>query len=209
MKKKPVTTRIILVRHGLTVMNIQGRINGHLHDRLAPKGRIQAEKVGKRLCKENIDKIYVSDLKRALETAKEISKHHKKISIIKDKRLRERAFGMYDGELRSKFIDKLKSVNKKYLDFKPKGGESIIELKKRAQIIIDEIIRSNSGKTILIITHGTFIVSTLLNLTKDANKNYLRYVHHNTGVSIVDITGKKVKLHTLNCTKHLNDELLS
>ena len=70
-------TRLFLVRHGQTQWNVDKRTQGSTDTNLTEKGIWQAEKVSIRLENENITKVYTSDLKRAYQTAREISERLK------------------------------------------------------------------------------------------------------------------------------------
>ncbi|KAF3653487.1 putative phosphoglycerate mutase GpmB [Capsicum annuum] len=71
----PCFTEIIVIRHGETEWNADGRIQGHLDIELNDVGRQQAMAVAARLSKEpRISVIYSSDLKRAHETAEIIAR---------------------------------------------------------------------------------------------------------------------------------------
>ncbi|CBI41111.3 unnamed protein product, partial [Vitis vinifera] len=64
----------IVVRHGETAWNADGRIQGHLDVELNEAGRQQAAAVADRLSKgPRISAVYSSDLKRAFETAQAIA----------------------------------------------------------------------------------------------------------------------------------------
>lgn len=82
--------RLIITRHGETLENMEGIVQGHMHGTLSKKGIEQAEKLAKALKDEQIDYIYSSDLKRASDTAREISKFHKNVPFQLTKDLRER-----------------------------------------------------------------------------------------------------------------------
>uniref|UniRef100_A0A803KXU0 Phosphoglycerate mutase n=1 Tax=Chenopodium quinoa TaxID=63459 RepID=A0A803KXU0_CHEQI len=67
-------TEFILVRHGETVWNAIGKMQGQSDIDLNEAGRQQAVAVAKRLSREpNISVVYSSDLMRALETAETIA----------------------------------------------------------------------------------------------------------------------------------------
>ena len=66
-------TRILAIRHGETLWNVDTRIQGHLNIDLNDTGRWQAERVGLALAEEPIQAIYSSDLRRAFETAQAIA----------------------------------------------------------------------------------------------------------------------------------------
>uniref|UniRef100_M0ZJF5 Phosphoglycerate mutase n=1 Tax=Solanum tuberosum TaxID=4113 RepID=M0ZJF5_SOLTU len=94
----PSFTEIIVIRHGETEWNADGRIQGHLDVELNDIGRQQATAVAARLSKEpRISVIYSSDLKRAHETAEIIARSCGDLEVIKDPDLRERHLGDLQG----------------------------------------------------------------------------------------------------------------
>ena len=90
--------RIYFVRHGETVWNREKRIAGSTDVALTEKGREEAEERGKELEKLGlkVDRIYSSPLSRAYDTALIIASHLK-VEVEKDERLREQAFGYWEG----------------------------------------------------------------------------------------------------------------
>ena len=66
-------TEIIIIRHGETEWNITGRFQGHSDVPLSAAGHEQAELLGKNIALDDIDKIYASDLIRAVETAQPLA----------------------------------------------------------------------------------------------------------------------------------------
>ncbi|XP_015576717.1 phosphoglycerate mutase-like protein 4 isoform X2 [Ricinus communis] len=91
-------TEIIVVRHGETEWNANGRLQGHLDVELNDAGRQQAALVADRLSKEHkISAVYSSDLKRALVTAEIIAASCGGLEVIKDADLRERHLGDLQG----------------------------------------------------------------------------------------------------------------
>ena len=64
--------RLILTRHGKTVENMNDIMQGWLPGELSEEGKEQAKHVAERLKDRKIDVAYSSDLKRCVDTAKEI-----------------------------------------------------------------------------------------------------------------------------------------
>src|SRR4051812_30599582 len=89
-------TRLVMVRHGETAWNAQGRIQGHIDVALNELGEAQAEAVGKRLACEQFDAVYASDLQRAYRPACPAVREGRR-AIVKDRRLRERHLGVLQG----------------------------------------------------------------------------------------------------------------
>ena len=64
---------IYVVRHGQTDWNLEGRFQGRIDIPLNEKGKSQAKKTKEKLEGIKFDKVFSSPLKRALETAKNIT----------------------------------------------------------------------------------------------------------------------------------------
>ena len=68
--------QIILVRHGATDWNLQGRCQGSTDRTLSDTGVRQAEQIAALLRREKLGAIYSSNLRRAHQTATLISRPH-------------------------------------------------------------------------------------------------------------------------------------
>ncbi len=89
-------TTLLLVRHGETDWNRDGRWQGGSDTSLNDVGREQARALADEL-DGNISTVYSSDLARARETA-EIVVANIGLPVQIDPRLRERGFGSWEGE---------------------------------------------------------------------------------------------------------------
>lgn len=96
---KPVT--VYLTRHGQTILNALERTQGWSDSPLTEKGTTLAPKVGEGLKKKvgHMDAIYSADMVRHFETATLMAQGlgQKNLAIQRDKRLREVAFGGFEG----------------------------------------------------------------------------------------------------------------
>lgn len=90
--------KIILTRHGRTVENDAGILQGHLPGTLNELGKEQARKVAERLAGEHIDRAYSSDLARAADTARTIMAHHPGATLEFTEELRESSLGEWQGK---------------------------------------------------------------------------------------------------------------
>ena len=89
--------RIYLVRHGESTWNVEGRVQGQTsHVPLTRVGVTQARDVAARLAAVPIQRLYTSDLVRAVQTAEHVSKAIG-VDARPDVRLRERSYGMLEG----------------------------------------------------------------------------------------------------------------
>ena len=89
-------TRLYLVRHGQTDWNLAGKLQGQTDIPLNETGRQQAKQAKKLLGNLSFDAVYSSPLSRAVETAQLIS-GHSTLQIITDERIKEIAFGQWEG----------------------------------------------------------------------------------------------------------------
>ncbi|HWX09771.1 MAG TPA: histidine phosphatase family protein, partial [Gaiellaceae bacterium] len=83
---------LLLVRHGETDWNAEGRLQGHTDRPLNEHGRRQAHALAERLAGDDIAAVYASDLARARETA-EILGAKLGLPVSRDAGLRERDWG--------------------------------------------------------------------------------------------------------------------
>ena len=90
------TTQVILIRHGQSQGNAEGRFGGHTDTPLSARGRKQAEATAKALASEKFDAIYSSDLPRAIETATPLARLTGAPLITTDA-FRERSVGVMEG----------------------------------------------------------------------------------------------------------------
>lgn len=185
-------TILIFIRHGESEGNKNSRFNGNLDLLLTDRGRIQAQKTAEYLDKYKIDKVYASDLSRALETAQIIAKRQN-LDVIKDKNLREIFGGDFEGKVYSDLNELYPVEFDMWLNdlgnCRCPNGESIRELLHRFNKRIKEIAAENSGKTILIGTHAMPIrvMSTVWNkkdITEIRDFDFVR----NASVTVVDYT---------------------
>lgn len=150
-------TRFIVVRHGETAWNAQGRIQGHLDSPLNEEGLAQALLVGERLGHEGFDRFYCSDLGRVLQTAQPIADRSGKRPVITP-RLRERNLGVFQGltsaECRRDWPKDYPRFHGRDPDHGVPGGESIREAYRRVSEFFEEIAASHVGQCVLVVTHG-------------------------------------------------------
>lgn len=140
--------QLILVRHGQTLENQKGIIQGHLPGNLSELGKLQAKEIASKLKDTKIDIIYSSDLKRAKDTTNKISKFHK-CKVIFTKELRERYLAELEGRKKGEIASSTTESIKKLEKF---SGESKKDSFLRIKKFLKKII-SKEDKTILIVGH--------------------------------------------------------
>jgi len=182
--------RLIITRHGETIENQRGIMQGHLPGRLSERGIRQAKQLGLRLKDEKIDIIYSSDLARAQDTAKEVHKYHQSIPFVLTDKLRERSWGKLDGTYRKE----TKNL------FERKDIESERDFMGRNRKILEEIFNSKH-ENVLIVSHGGCNVALTAHILRIPFKESIKIGPiNNTAVTIFDPV-PKLKIH--GCIRHL------
>ena len=136
-------TRLLLVRHGETVDNVNQIMQGQTQGELTQKGVQQAEELAQQMADEQIDVFVSSDLKRSIDTCTIIAQKHG-LPVVQTPLLRERDWGGFTG----RFIPDLKD------ETWPDDIESITDLRTRAKAFLDFISEQYPGKTVLAVGHG-------------------------------------------------------
>ena len=150
-------TRILAIRHGETLWNVDSRIQGHLNIGLNDTGRWQAERLGMALKDEPITAIYASDLSRAHDTALAVSRHTG-VPVQAEPGLRERSFGEFEGrtfaEIETELPEQAKRWRQRDPSFTPAGGESLLMLEARVLSVAARLAAQHPGEQIALFAHG-------------------------------------------------------
>ena len=150
-------TRILAIRHGETLWNVDSRIQGHLDIGLNDTGRWQAERLGLALKDEPIAAIYASDLSRAHDTALAVSRHTG-VPVQVEPGLRERSFGEFEGRTFAEIETELPAQAQRWRQrdpaFTPAGGESLLMLEARVLSVAARLAAQHPGEQIALFAHG-------------------------------------------------------
>lgn len=153
--------KIYLVRHGETVFNTMGVLQGWNNSDLTEKGIEAAKDLGEKLADVKFDKVFSSDLKRAADTARLIAKREPETTEL----LREIDMGDWSGQHIDKVIE---NDYETYYNFcvnahlyNKEGAESYTVFLDRLKEFIDTYLMGKNYKNVLITTHGVTCVGIL------------------------------------------------
>jgi broad specificity phosphatase PhoE len=169
-------TRILLVRHGQSVWNADGRWQGQADPPLSELGQTQAASASARI--GIVDGIYASDLLRAHHTA-EIVAAPIGADVAVDPRLRERSAGDWEGRTRAEIDEGWPG----YLESgrRPAGYEADESVLVRVLEALGEMAEAHDGD-VLVVTHGGVVRTLERHLGGDADGLIPnlggRWVHH-------------------------------
>ncbi|WP_129597115.1 histidine phosphatase family protein [Anaerophilus nitritogenes] len=201
-------TRLYLVRHGQTKWNLEFRAQGSKNIELTEKGKLQASLLAEKMNKYKIDCIYSSNLDRAYETALTLGEKVG-IPVSKIDDLREMSFGDWEGLTMNEIQKTYESHYTVWRDQPHQaqipGGETLVDVQKRALEAVHDIIKENEGKNIVIVSHGVAIKSILLGIMDIDLSNFYKISLDNTCINIIDFKDYGPVLVSLNDTSHLEN----
>ena len=152
-------TRFIVVRHGESIWNREGRIQGHLDSPLDDAGVEQAEALAARLSDIPFDALVSSDLGRASTTAQHIARRSGH-TVVTDTRLRERHYGIFQGLTRAEARRLYPEVYLLYNEHEDSNryvlprGESTAQCFARNLECLQELAEQHQGGMVVVVTHG-------------------------------------------------------
>jgi probable phosphoglycerate mutase len=197
--------KLFCIRHGETVYNLEGRIQGQADSHLSPLGFKQCEAMADVLAGEPIELIISSPLARAIESARGLAEKLK-LDVATDARLMEINAGIFQGhtwpEINERYPDVAAEWRKSDPDFRIPGGESRRDVMIRAGAAFDAI-HQGGHKTVVVMAHGGSLsagLKVLLGIPAERNPFAL------SNGSISTLTwDSEIKLHALNDVSHLKN----
>lgn len=151
--------RLVLVRHGESIWNAEGRYQGHADPGLTERGRAQATVTARLLAREyaDADLLLRSDLQRVAETAA-LTEAVLDVDVSVDERLREIDLGTWSGLTREEVAERDPEGFQAWTRcedaslLRRGGGETYAELRERVWSVLREVSRGDGN--VLIFTHG-------------------------------------------------------
>jgi broad specificity phosphatase PhoE len=204
------TTRILLVRHGQSQGNAEGRFGGHTATPLSARGRRQAEAAARALASEKITAIYSSDLLRAVQTAEPLARLTN-LEIKRTTAFRERSVGVMEGltfeEAAEQHPEQYAALIRRDFEHVILGGESYRQMLDRASENLDHAISRHKGGRICVFSHTGTICILTLHLMGALDAPELRPVWittTNCGITRIEVRDDGfVRVLAVNDTRHL------
>ncbi len=203
--------RILLVRHGETDWNKQGRFQGQIDIPLNKNGKSQAQAASEFLKNVSIQKAFSSPLSRPRETAQIILKEHPGVEISLKDNLKEISHGKWEGklesEIKSDWPDLLKTWKILPEKVQMPDGENIHEVSKRSITGWIEISKNlKSHETALVVAHDAVNKTILCHLLGLTPSQIWMIKQGNGGITVIDLAekeGEPDQITCLNITSHL------
>jgi broad specificity phosphatase PhoE len=151
-----LTTRLILIRHGETDWNVEGRYQGQADPPLNQRGLAQARQLAQKLRGVGLDVLYSSPLRRALQTA-QILAEALDVPLHTEPRLMEIHQGEWQtllyAEIAARYPELFDRWQTEPWTVTLPGGENIAQVQERVYAAVDEILSRHEGQCIGMVAH--------------------------------------------------------
>ena len=205
--------KLLLIRHGQSVANSEGRWQGHLDSPLTDRGREQARALARRLVREgwSVSAIHTSDLSRAAETA-EILGSALQAPLFLDERLREydigKLTGLNRGEVETLYPDVLRALDQSPVWPALPGEEGNEAFLGRIVSALDDFRSThNQEHVVVVVTHGRTLAMILAHLLGLDPDRHTPFRFGNTSFSVVELHPHRSLIVCLNDLGHLEQGL--
>jgi broad specificity phosphatase PhoE len=196
--------QLILIRHGETLWNKEGRIQRTSDIELSTVGIEQARLLALSLKDQPIGAIHASPLKRALQTAEIINEFHRK-EIQTHQDLMEMDQGDFEGfSFKELMACEKEFLNKWIADpasVQMPNGESLAQLQERAWRALEKII--NQEENAVVVAHNFTIAAILCRIRKISLSEFRSTCVGTASKTIVLLQDGEAVIEALNDRSHL------
>jgi len=208
----PGACELLLVRHGESQPAVDGEpfplVDGHGDPALAPEGRDQAARVCERLAHEHVDAVYVTTLRRTVETAEPLAARLGVTPVVEPD-LREAHLGDWEGGLFRRKVAEgdpiaLRMYEEQRWDVIP-GAEPMESFAARVRGAVGRIARTHVDQRVAVFTHGGVIGQILCEAT--GSQRFAFTGSDNASISHVVVTPERWVVRRYNDAVHLDPRL--
>jgi broad specificity phosphatase PhoE len=200
-------TKLILARHGETMWNVEKVFRGRADVGLDDVGIKQAELLGKYLSNWELEAIYASPIRRALETANIVARYQK-VSVRIAEGLTDFDFGEWQSlseqQVRRLYPDLFNEWHNNPDKVRMSGGESLEDVRRRAVEVVNDIVSRHQGN-VLLVSHRV-VIKVLICCLLGLDNSHFRNINQDVGgITIFDYVDGRFVLTRHNDTSHLRD----
>jgi broad specificity phosphatase PhoE len=192
----------ILMRHGETEWNKQGRVMGRNPVELTEHGRAQVAATARFAESIKPDLIVTSPLVRARQSAEIFAAALGGIEILEEPAIAEVLYGRWEGLHYHELIDDPHYITyrKSPIQHPTPGGETIPEVQARGVAAVMRMIEAHPGQRIVFVSHGDIVRTVLCHFLKVELEHFHRIRVDNAALSAIQISGEFAEVKFLNLT---------
>ncbi len=181
--------KLYLVRHGESAWNVKHLYTGRQDVPLSELGELQAQRVAEKFAAREVTALYVSPLKRAYDTAKPLALR-KQILAQTDARLAEIHHGAWEGNpaavIQEQYAAEYLAWRTQPHRVKMPDGESLVEVSRRAQFFLHDVMARHAVGNVLIVTHDAVLRVIVLYALRMELEYFWRWRFDNASVSVLE-----------------------
>lgn len=198
---------LILARHGQTLWNVDKIYRGRSDVALDEVGTRQAELLGKYLSNYELEAIYSSPLKRALDTANIIARH-RKIDVQIAGGLIDFDYGEWqclpEREVKKLYPALLNEWHNNPHKVRMPGGESLEDVGRRAMKVVNDVI-PKCRESVVLVSHRVVNKILICSLLGVDNSHFWSIRQDVGGITVFDYLDGRFILTKHNDTAHLRE----
>lgn len=177
---------ILLIRHGQTDWNRDRRIMGRKPIPLNKVGRTEARRLAKALKDVEIDVIYTSPVRRAVETARHLL-DGRRLKIVNAPEVAEIDYGQWIGKTFEEVIPEkaFHVYHKTPRKAQAPGGEHMRDVFRRTIEFIERIRKKHKKGRIAVVSHADVIKTVLVHYLGMDWNDLLKFRIDNTSISLL------------------------
>jgi glucosyl-3-phosphoglycerate phosphatase len=197
----------VLVRHGETTWNADGRWQGQGGEGLSERGAAQAARTAHHLAESYADAVLIarSDSRRVIETAEPLAARLE-IPVVADPRLREIDVGRWSGRTRAE-VQRLDprgwAAYRAGEDVPIGGGESVEQMRRRVIAALHDVIAKVGAGTGIVISHGWALRAAIAELLAAPDGGAALPRVPNCAITILDVRRRNFQLVSYGKYAHL------
>ncbi|KMO86690.1 phosphoglycerate mutase [Megasphaera cerevisiae DSM 20462] len=200
--------RIILIRHGETQWNIEGRYQGQEDTQLSERGILQGHMVAEGLRNISIDAAVSSPLERSYMTCSFCAELHH-LTVQRDERLLEINHGAWEGcladEIKARYPTEFQQWHTapQQVTMPGKGGESLEDVRVRVRDAFNDYAHRYDGKTLLVAAHDAVNKAVICDVMGLDMSHFWQIKQDNTCINVLECQQGQWRIVLLNSTNHM------
>jgi broad specificity phosphatase PhoE len=200
-------TELILARHGEAAWNVEKIFRGRVDANLDDVGVRQAELLGRYLSNWQLEAIYSSPLRRALDTANMIARYQK-VAVGNAEGLTDFDYGEWQSlpeqEVRKLYPALLNEWHSNPHKVRMPGGETLEDVRRRSVKAIHGVLARHNGN-VLLVSHRVVIKVLVCHLLGLDNSHFWNIRQDICGITVFNYVDGSFVLTKHNDTSHLRD----
>lgn len=201
--------RVILVRHGETVWNVEQRWQGQQDSPLTARGEAQARELARRIPSLRPKLVYSSDLGRTLATARPIAAACG-VPLVEDRELRERNLGVFEGltmlEIEQRHPEVWRRFKSDGMDYVVPEGESSRQRFERGVRALTRIAQGHAGECVVVVAHSGTLDSAFRAATGMPLELRRKFSRAHGSLHVLELEGDQWQLVTWGDVAHLQEQ---